>query len=265
MAQIVLEAGIFGLAIWLAYWLRYEGELPAGYQWQRAVFVVLLPLARLASNQAFGIYRMIWRYANLHDAALLASSLFLVSAILFFLRVFLPSSNETANFFQLPVTVIAMEYTLSLGGCVGLRGLRRALYELSHRYRPLPSARKRRLLILGAGLSGMGIALEVARHPHLQLVGFLDDDPAKQGRVIAGYPILGPCGMAVDLVRRHEISDVIVSIQSWSNQRLTELLAQGSIAGAGVHLIPTLDQIIGAGGDDSPLSDGKGRGRVMRL
>ena len=100
----------------------------------------------------------------------------------------------------------------------------------------------------------MGVALEVERHPHLEMLGFLDDDLAKLGLVIAGYSVLGACGMALDLVRRHEISGVIVTVQSWSNEQTADLLKRGPVAGAKVHVIPTLDQILGpkAGGAERP-------------
>lgn len=52
-----------------------------------------------------------------------------------------------------------------------------------------------RVIILGAGGTGRDVAdwreeLAAAGRP-LDLIGFLDDDPAKQGKTIAGLPVLG--------------------------------------------------------------------------
>ena len=52
-----------------------------------------------------------------------------------------------------------------------------------------------KVLILGAGGTGRDVAdwreeLAAAGRP-LDLLGFLDDDPAKQGTTIAGLPVLG--------------------------------------------------------------------------
>ncbi len=244
LAQMVLDAAIFACAAWLAYWLRYEHQVPADYHWQRVVVVIVLPLLRLAANQRFGIYRMIWRYVNLSDATMLAMSLGVVSGVLLFLRAFLPSDNNVANYFQIPLTVIAMEYLLSSGACLGLRGLRRMLYEMGHRYQPLPGGRKSRVLILGAGFSGLGIALEMARLPHLEVVGFADDDPAKQGRLIAGFGVLGTCDHAADLIRQYDVQDVILCIPSSAVGRIRFLTDQCRSAGAQVHLVPGIDQIL---------------------
>lgn len=57
-----------------------------------------------------------------------------------------------------------------------------------------------RVLILGAGGTGRDLVdwlpeLEAAGHP-LEVAGFLDDDPAKQGKTIAGIRVIGPLSAA---------------------------------------------------------------------
>jgi lipopolysaccharide/colanic/teichoic acid biosynthesis glycosyltransferase len=245
--QILLESLIFAGAVWLAYWLRYENQIEEFHRWQRNAFVLLLPAMRLATNHIMGIYSMIWRYVNMVDAAMLALSLSVVSAILLILRVFLPTEINTAHVFQLPLSVIAMEYLLVMGACLGARGLRRTLYEMDHRYQPLPTEQKRRILILGAGLSGLGVALEVGRYPHMELVGFVDDDVTKKGRLIAGYSVLGSSDQLRDLMRQHEITDLIVSANSVSSDHLENITGQCRALRVGIHVIPTIDQILGTG------------------
>jgi lipopolysaccharide/colanic/teichoic acid biosynthesis glycosyltransferase len=245
--QMLLEAGVYVGAIWLAYWLRYDQGLPPFYHSQRLLFVIQLPILRLSANQLFGVYRMIWRYFNLVDAARLAASIAVVSTILLGLRLFLPSQSDLANTFQLPITVIAMEYLLSMGGCVALRAARRLLYQLGQHYQPLPGPAKRRLLVVGAGLSGLGVALEAARYPHLKMVGFVDEDRAKHGRLIAGCTVLGPYRDIENLIRQQHVTDVVVSDPSLPEEGLRELARQCQDAGASVHLVPTIEQILGAG------------------
>jgi FlaA1/EpsC-like NDP-sugar epimerase len=46
-------------------------------------------------------------------------------------------------------------------------------------------------LILGAGLLGLMTAQDIRQYPHIRLVGFLDDGPAKHRRLMAGCQILG--------------------------------------------------------------------------
>ena len=242
--QMLLEAVTFVASVRLAYWLRYEGDIPEFNRFQMAAFMALIPAARLAANRIFGVYNTIWRYINLVDVALLVMSLSVVSVLLLLLRLFLPAGIVETHIFQLPLSVIVLEYFLVAGGCIGLRGLRRLLYEMNHRYQPLPTDERRRIVIVGAGLSGLGIALEIGRYPHLELVGFVDDDAAKQGRLIAGYSVLGPSRSVSDLMRQHEISDLIVCADSISPRDLDRIYEHCRVLGVKSHVIPTIDQIL---------------------
>ena len=246
-AQMGVELGVFVAAVWLAYWLRFEGQMSDFHRFQMMAFLVLVPAARWATNLAFGIYNMIWRYVTLMDAALLALSLGAVSAILVFLRISLPPEVPAAHVFQMPLGVIAMEYFLGLGGSLGVRALRRALYVLDHRYQPLPESGRRRILILGAGLSGVGIALDMARYPHLQVVGFVDDDATKQGCLIAGFRVMGSSQEIRELIRENGVTDLIVCARSVAPERLGRVQEACEALGVSVHVIPTVDQLLGSG------------------
>jgi lipopolysaccharide/colanic/teichoic acid biosynthesis glycosyltransferase len=244
LSQLLLDVLVFGGSVWLAYWLRFEGHVSGFFLGQRNAFIILIPATRLMANLVFGVYDMIWRYWNLIDGVLIAVSLSAVTAVLFLLRLLLPPDTITAHVFQLPLGVIATEYLLVLAGCLGMRALRRLLYEMNHRYKPLPTAQKRRVLILGAGLSGVGVALEIARYPHFELLGFIDDDTAKQGRLIAGFEILGTSEKVGELLRRHRVSDLIVCAPALSSVEIQALRGRCEDTGTRIHIIPTIDQIL---------------------
>jgi lipopolysaccharide/colanic/teichoic acid biosynthesis glycosyltransferase len=246
LGQMGVDAAVFVAAVWLAYWFRFEHEIQPFSYWQMASFIILLPAARLACNRLFGIYEMMWRYVNLLDAATILGSLSTVTGVLVLLRLLLPYENTTLRVFMIPVGVIALEYLLVVGGSLGLRGLRRTLYEMNHRYQPLPTERRRRVLIVGAGLLGMGVALELGRYPHLQLVGFVDRDLAKDGKSVAGYEVLGPPQELDRIIREHEVSDVVVCVQAISETDRQDLLTRCKSLGAQTHVIPSLAQILGA-------------------
>ena len=49
------------------------------------------------------------------------------------------------------------------------------------------------LIIVGAGSVGLHLALNLSEYnPHLNLLGFVDDDPRKQGKKFCGFEVLGP-------------------------------------------------------------------------
>jgi exopolysaccharide biosynthesis polyprenyl glycosylphosphotransferase len=72
----------------------------------------------------------------------------------------------------------------------------------------------RRTLIAGAGLSGrtlLGVVKSLSPPP-FHLVGLVDDDPAKQGQVIEGAPVLGDSSHLLEILEREEIAEIIVAI-----------------------------------------------------
>jgi lipopolysaccharide/colanic/teichoic acid biosynthesis glycosyltransferase len=244
-AQMLLEGIVFAMAVWLAYWLRFDGQIQAHRQIQRDVFMVILPLARLAAHRIFGIYDMVWRYANLVDGAMLVFCDSFVSGVLLLFRLLSFGGQADSHWMSLPLGVIVLEYLLVVCGVIGLRFLRRILYELNHRYQPWSPGKQRRILIVGAGLSGVEISQAIVRCPQLELVGFVDDDPAKQGRSIAGRRVLGRSENLSSLIREHTASDVILCAHSMSQGSLQEIHQCCGSLGVRTHVIPTLNQILG--------------------
>jgi lipopolysaccharide/colanic/teichoic acid biosynthesis glycosyltransferase len=244
-AQMLLEGMVFVLAVWMAFWLRFDDGIPLHRQVQRDVLILVLPLVRLALHRIFGIYDMVWRYANLMDGAMLVFCNCLASGVLLLFR-FLPFRGPVeSHWLSLPLSVIVLEYFLVVTGVIGLRVFRRTLYELNQHYQPWNPEKRRRILIVGAGHTGAETSQAIARHPHLELVGFVDDDPAKQGRSIAGNRVLGRSENLPSLIREHTASDVILCTQSISPRVLQEIYRCCGALGVRAHMIPTMDHILG--------------------
>ena len=79
---------------------------------------------------------MVWRYANLVDGAMLVFGSSFVSGALLLFRLFSFGGPADSHWLSLPLSVIVLEYLLVLCGVIGLRILRRTLYELNHHYQP---------------------------------------------------------------------------------------------------------------------------------
>src|SRR4029450_1698111 len=92
-----------------------------------------------------------------------------------------------------PRGVIALDFLLSLVFVSGARFAVRALVERPTRGAILERAANE-VLIVGAGNGGQHVSFELRRNPELRSapVGFVDDDPRKQGMRIAGIKVLGP-------------------------------------------------------------------------
>ncbi len=109
-------------------------------------------------------------------------------------------------------------------------------------YRRIATRWVRRVLIVGAGRHGREFVTYLrgpegqAQHPAV-LVGFVDDDPAKQGQTIAGLPVLGTGTDLPALITRHAVTDVVVAIVGEIRGELFQALLDAQAMGAEVsHL-----------------------------
>ncbi len=76
------------------------------------------------------------------------------------------------------------------------------------------SAFKRRVIVVGAGWGGKTIAktLNDWAAAHFELVGFVDDDPSKQGEVVEGVSVVGLTADLPVLAQTKRATDIVLSI-----------------------------------------------------
>jgi UDP-GlcNAc:undecaprenyl-phosphate GlcNAc-1-phosphate transferase len=84
----------------------------------------------------------------------------------------------------------------------------------------------RRVLIYGAGDGGELLLRELRNNRELNLspIGFLDDDPAKSGKVIHGLRVFGANGDLGTVCKQHEIDEVVISSLKMADERIQEVL-----------------------------------------
>ena len=195
-----------------------------------------------------GVYDMMWRYVTLDDAARMAAALAPVTMVLCGLRLGLPVSFSKALIFLVPLSIIALEFLLALSSGLAIRGLRRMVYMLQHRYQPLPES-AHRVLIFGAGMLGLITAQDIRQYPHLSVVGFVDDDPAKNRKTMAGRRVLGSSADLESLCARHDVTDMMICAKSIELHRRLDLGRRCEALGVKVHVLPSLDQLLRDGND----------------
>jgi len=88
------------------------------------------------------------------------------------------------------------------------------------------SAEGRRVLIYGAGDGGELLLRELLNNRALMYspVGFLDDDPAKSGKLIHGLKVYAGNGDLTEVCRQHNVNEVLISSTRMSEERLHEIV-----------------------------------------
>lgn len=183
-----------------------------------------VPLLTVVVFGAFGLYRRRWRHATLEDllrpsAAVAATAL---GAALF---------DSIATGGRAPWSFFALFALLLLVLANGSRSAYRLLAWLKARAAEVGV----RVLLYGAGHRGSLAVREMHGMPRSPFfpVGFIDDDPEKQGRFLNGLPVLGTLDQLEELVARLGVGGVVVTTEGApraSVLRVEEICARRGIA-----------------------------------
>ncbi|MBI2820289.1 MAG: polysaccharide biosynthesis protein [Acidobacteria bacterium] len=252
--QLLVDCAIFAFSFLGSYLIRFEGSPPWDYSTQFLWWLPYLLIARLAVNWWTGVYRSIWRYFSIPDALALARSLALVTAVLVGLRLGYPDDAIFSSRLRIPLSIIALEFLLSLCGCSAVRTLRRMLYQ--HESSGIRNdEKKRKVLLVGAGRVGMTVAKEMSLNPNFELVCFLDDDPKKAGTLVHGLPVLGPSAALPAVVQQHGIDQIILCMTRPSRETLKKLWAFCDVVPVQMKIVPTLEEILSGRSNISSFRD----------
>jgi len=244
--QFALDLSVLAAAFVASYLLRFEFDVPPEQIQASAIqlpFVVLLQFSLLFVT---GVYAFIWRYIGMAEVgaflkAALGSFLALTLA-----RLTLP---DAVHPLRVPLSIIGMDTVLGFGGVVSLRVLRRALYERFEQKARVAEKGKEEakpVLLVGAGQAGVLVAKEIAAQggAGLDIRGFLDDDPQKQGAVLQGIKVIGKTDDLPRIVRSQGIDHVIITIARASRKDVKRIVELCESVPVKARIIPGLFEII---------------------
>jgi undecaprenyl-phosphate galactose phosphotransferase len=101
---------------------------------------------------------------------------------------------------------------------------------------------RERILIIGAGNAGKLVLKGLEREKHIgyDVIGFLDDDPAKTGGTIHGKKVFGPVDTFPGFIEELRIRTAIIAIPSLPPERLSALTGKVQNVIANTMVIPDL-------------------------
>lgn len=201
-----------------AYLLRFDGALPpGGADLVARSLPVVLP-AFLGSFWFFGLYRSLLRYTGVYELieifkAIATGAALSVAGLTFLFRF----EGYPRTVFVIYVLILCIFIPLNR---FFLRGLRQLFAGA-----PSNGAGGAKVVIYGAGDAGEMVLRELLgnRNLHYKVMGFLDDDPAKQGFRIHGIPVVGSLAVLEEMARRG-VEEVIVAMPSAPSARRQAVL-----------------------------------------
>ena len=105
--------------------------------------------------------------------------------------------------------------------------------------------RQRRVLIYGAGKSGVALLRETSQNPAIgmSVSGFVDDDPTKVGTFVRGVPVLGTGSQLKEISVQHPVDEVLISIAQASGKEMSEMLNACAVAGLVCKVVPGIAEL----------------------
>jgi FlaA1/EpsC-like NDP-sugar epimerase len=233
---IIADTFLLAFSFYIALLLRFDFEIPTEYIIRFKQLIAGMVSICLIVFYALGLYRRLWRYASIGELNSLVFAVSLSTATVFFYTSFLHT--------PFPRTVYVINWALNIGLIGGIRFFIRILaMHLNSHHAKEPSTR---VLIIGAGEAGAIVASEMKKHTNSCAlpVGFIDDDPAKQRCSLHSIKVLGKSSDIPDIVAKHKVDEVIISIPSAPRSEIRRLTRICSSLPVKVKILPGVYELI---------------------
>lgn len=208
-AKIATDVLILLVSTPLAFGLRFDGAIPDPLMTSMALATVVLFGAKLAGYVYLKLHAHSWSKIAFRDLGPMTGLLVTVAGVATML------TWALAPWLAIPRTLPLIDALITLVALVGVRAGARFLHE-RRRDRAVASDKRRRVMVAGAGEAGAMAVRELLRHPETGMmpVAFVDDDPAKQGRRVAGVDVMGTVADAPRIIDECHIDEVLIAMPS---------------------------------------------------
>jgi FlaA1/EpsC-like NDP-sugar epimerase len=246
-AMYAVQLAIFAAAGMFAFVLRFDFTVPPFYlPHLLAGLCVWVPVKVLVFH-FLKLDRGWWRYASIRDVIRIAIANIAGSALGFLALLWL----SPAGF---PRSIYVLDFLLCFGMTAGARLIVRTAFEFSR----MPNlGTTKRTLIYGAGDAGVTLLREIHHNPALsyEVIGFIDDDPAKAGHFIHRAKVFGDSAALPSVVASQTIEMVLIALPSATGAEMTKVLQHCHAAGVAYKTIPGLAEVIEHNGLASQIRD----------
>jgi Undecaprenyl-phosphate glucose phosphotransferase len=230
-ASIYLAADLLATiaAFWAAWLLRFEvAIIPITKSVPRVQpYLALIPFVVLVWPVVFyfhGLYQSRRSRSRVDEVLTTLLAIFLATVLLSVLIAWYrpPAAPGSHEYFTYSRAFVGLFALLDL---VFVAATRMAVRATMRRIR-LSGHNLQRILVIGAGALGREITQKILAHREMgfDVIGFLDDDPGKQGTLIAGVPVLGTLKQVGDVLSTRSIDQVFMALPLEAHRRLLQMI-----------------------------------------
>ncbi|MDE0689860.1 MAG: nucleoside-diphosphate sugar epimerase/dehydratase [Candidatus Poribacteria bacterium] len=210
-------------------------------------------IVRVGLLLAFNLYKPIWQYATAKEFRALATAIIVATVGLIGLSMLLKIAwilfliDGFYNFALIGFTKFSAQIFQRDKGTIHRRpqSNKRAI-GLHAESQPSMQKPPTKVLIVGAGETGIGVLRALRNHPEKGYVpvGFIDDAPHKVGRSVAGLEVLGTTRDLTYIARKREIDEVVIAIPSAPGGKIRDIIRQCEYRDCQFKIVPNIHAIL---------------------
>ncbi|MCF0110236.1 MAG: polysaccharide biosynthesis protein, partial [Erysipelotrichaceae bacterium] len=217
LVLFLLDVVMICLSYFLAFILRTDFHFKRNFLnlqvlGRNMVFIVAI---NLLFNRLLKVNNSLWKYASVSEVLRISISVVLANMVWFIIVLVLPVKNFIRS---LPFIASLILLALELGA--------RVLYKWFATEEQV-SKRSKKAIIIGAGDAGNLMMRDLVNNDKYdaQLVGFFDDADSKQGKMVAGYKILGKVSDIPEYCKTNKVDMAFIAIVDCSKTRRKEIMS----------------------------------------
>jgi FlaA1/EpsC-like NDP-sugar epimerase len=202
-------------------------------------FMALAATLYLVTNLLFGLYTFMWRYASAGEVLNIVGATATATGLLTLIDLVWPTEQRLA-----PLSVVALTGFFTTVGFTLVRYRLRLWASITWRSRGLLGRARpdsKRVLIVGAGEAGQILCRQLRNSSEgmdYEIVGYIDDDPAKLYMQLHGFRVLGSRHNIPNVVAAHDVDMIIIAIHKVSGEEFRKIVDTCLQTPAQVKVIP---------------------------
>ncbi|MBP7738930.1 MAG: polysaccharide biosynthesis protein [Spirochaetes bacterium] len=227
---IAFDALIITSAYALSFIIRFYPFYKENYYFLNGLVFLVLILSYLIPFYLFQVYRIMWAFSNIKDIYRLsiANIVGFICFLSFVAMLHIPYSR----------IIVVLTFFMIYGGTIFYRVLiRDYFYRFKEKVSPANLLEKigaekektdrnnTKILIIGAGEAGRSLLNEYTRRGmNRKVVGFLDDNSYKIGKILNGKTIYGPIDEVLTVIDEKEVNEIVIAIPSASSEVISRIM-----------------------------------------
>ena len=229
--SILIDVFLCISTVWISFYLRI-GYFP----FSNVLFLPSIASVAFAIPVFYlsGLYRTIFRYSGWPALLTVSKSIFIYAFLFSFLITFL-------SFKDIPRTIGLIQPILlffAVGSSRAFIG-----YWIGDLYKNrLKESKLPRAIIYGAGHAGRQLSIALEDNNSFKVVGFIDDDTSKNGRVLRGKPIYLPKKLDF-LVKNKNIKYLFLALPKMQSSKRNQIINRVSKYNLLVRTLPNISDL----------------------